>query len=208
MKSSPHNIDDITADFHERPAGELLLYMIGYASIEWNYCEHSLSTLIWHYVGDTHIGSTVTAKMGNVSRADALLSLARRFEKRRKYLECVEFATKAFNRLREMRNIVMHSHSIVNVSKEQVEWRRASTAAPLGHVGSFIRKEELAIFVMKIKELSFYIMELNLHNFIWKKQNRRTRLPKPFELPQMFREAPQEGLEIRKGKVVRKKLRD
>jgi hypothetical protein len=98
--------------YHETDEAAVLVYNLGRLSLEWNMVEHFFSTLIWELLGDYPTGMTVTGGMGNQSRADVILGLARQRIKNPDALDRIEFACKTFNTLRENRNILIHSHSI------------------------------------------------------------------------------------------------
>src|SRR6516225_3708016 len=51
-------------DFHESMEEMPAIYFLGRISIEWNYCEHLIGTLVWHYVGGIDRGLAVTSNLG------------------------------------------------------------------------------------------------------------------------------------------------
>lgn len=166
------------------------LYLLGRISIEWNFCEHFIGTLIWHYVGGTFKGAAITANLGNQSKADMLLTLARRFETDAAFVGCVEFATTAFNRLRENRNILMHSHSIGPHESGKLEWRRTSSTAPMGHVGSLVGSDDMMANLNAIAALGFFTLALSLRKFAKRKRQPVPPLPERFPVPDKLTQLP------------------
>lgn len=195
--SLPKAIDHPFTDYHETAEGQPVVYLLGLISIDWNYLEHFFGTLIWHYLGGHRAGPTVTAKMGNQSRADLLLALARKFEKNREFVERVEFAAKVFNRLRENRNVLMHSHSVIFRVDEKLEWRRASSAVH-GHVSSLIGLDDLVSIHSSIGHLFMFVLELQLYQFAVRKRRAKPPLPLTFSMPDRLKDLPSEDSPTRK----------
>src|SRR5688572_9223636 len=109
-------------DYHETEEAMPLVYNLGRMSLEWNMMEQFFTGLIWTYLGDHGVGMAVTSGLGNQSRADVLLGLARQRKNKPELLKRVEFACKAFNILRENRNMLIHSHSIFASSTGKPHW--------------------------------------------------------------------------------------
>lgn len=65
------------ADYHETEDAFPLVYDLGRLPLEWNMVEQLFTALIWEYLGDHGIGMAVTGGLGNKSKADVLLGLAR-----------------------------------------------------------------------------------------------------------------------------------
>ncbi len=179
-------------DYHETEDCFLPLYFLGRISVEWNFCEHLFGTLIWHHFEGIKKGLLVTSKMGNQSRADLLLSLVRRFETNQDVLDRIEFATRAFNRLRETRNILIHTHGIDPHETGKLEWRRASPNAQLGHTGSLADLDDLIEVLDNIAQLSQFIIEITCYYFDRQNNKEPQPLPDTFPLPKMLTQLPAE----------------
>lgn len=145
-------MDDYIADFHETEEASSLMYALGRLSIEWSFTEHLMATLIWRYVGDTQRGALITANLGNQSRADVLLGLTKDHEKDEAVRAFIAGMAKTFNKLRESRNTLMHSHSISKSRNAKPEWRRMAKSGR--HVGVLADLADLSALVEKSAEIS------------------------------------------------------
>jgi len=133
--------------------------------IQWNWAEHNFNVLLWQYIGDFNTGSMYTAGLGNQSRADAMLALARLHEKDQDVVDRIIFAVKAFGRLKDNRNTLVHSHSITYYYEEEDKprWVRSSKNPKNIHVycfadaGDIVRNHEAACqLAMFLAELTIY----------------------------------------------------
>lgn len=190
----PTAADNPEIDYHATDDCLVVMWYLGSISVEWNYCEHFLSTLIWPHFDNFEKGLAVTSNLGNRSRADLLLSLARKFERSKRIVERIEFATKVFNRLRETRNILMHSHSIGSHNKSgKLEWLRTSATAPLGHVGTLADIYDLDRISTDIRRLTGFLMQISFY-YLDKQNGRKPRaLPKIYSLPDKLTQLPPEA---------------
>ncbi|PBC09108.1 hypothetical protein [Mesorhizobium sp. WSM3859] len=134
---------DFDPDYCESKEAIPLVHALGLISIDWNMTEQFMTALIWNYVGGHEIGMSVTNNIGNRSKADMLLDLAKKFEKDKKILLNIEQTVKAFNILRDNRNMLMHSHTVDKNKNGHCEWRRQNPKAPLGSVGMIADLEDL-----------------------------------------------------------------
>ena len=184
----------IDADYHESKECGPLLYALGMISIEWNYVEQMMTALIWCYVGDVDRGLAVTANIGNQSRADMLLALCKKSKVEPDMLDRVEFSTKAFNMLREKRNILIHSHSITPHESGKPEWRRASGKAPLGHIGTLADENDLKVMLSEIVNLSSFLLSLVVREMGKKHDAALSPMPDKFALPRKLTQLPPEAL--------------
>jgi hypothetical protein len=191
----PIYADNPMLDYHETEEALIGVWLLGRVSINWNFCEHYLSTLIWTHFGDVEKGLTVTANLGNRSRADLLLSLTRKFERSKRVVECIEFATKAFNRLRETRNILMHSHTILPHESGKIAWIRTSATAPYGHVTALADESDLNRVSEDICLLTRFLMDISFYYIAKQNGKRPPSLPKDFPLPSKLTQLPPEGRE-------------
>ena len=180
--------------FHHSDECGPVVYLLGLIALDWNYCEHLFSTLIWHYVGGHETGLSITPKMGNQTRADVLLDLARKFEPDSGVLDRIQFARKALNQLREVRNVLMHTHSIIPHESGSYEWRRASTKAPTGHGASLANLDELTQTINAIGTLAMFILQIVLLHMAREKGDELPELPEKFEMPKKLTQLPFEEL--------------
>jgi hypothetical protein len=155
------NAATFVADYHETEAALPLVYNLGRVSLEWNMVEQFFTTIIWELLGDYPAGMAVTGGMGNVSKADVVLRLSRERIRDKDTIDAVEFACKAFNILRQNRNVLIHSHSIYPAeSGGKPTWRRASGKGPSGHLSAKIDFEDLENIIAQICELGVFITGL------------------------------------------------
>ncbi|WP_290814503.1 hypothetical protein [Ferrovibrio sp.] len=173
-------------DFHNTEEAMFAVYQLGKISLVWNYCEHILGVLIWPHFGDYKKGMAVTANLGNQSRADLLMDLVNKFEENKAIIKKIEFATKAFNRLREIRNILMHSHSIEQRDNKMFEWRRTASKGPSGHTGSLASVADLVKIEHNILQLTSFLHEIHFYYLAVANNRNPPELPIEFEIPNKF----------------------
>jgi len=174
------------ADYHETAEAMPAIYLLGRIAIEWNYCEHLIGTLSWHYVGGIERGLAVITNLGNKSRADLLLALARQFEKDKEVIARIEFAAGTFNKLREGRNVLVHSHSLQPNEDGSLDWRRASTNPLNPHSSITTTVESMQQLLDTMAYLNRFCLELMLRHVM--RQKRKPKglwppLPDIFPLP-------------------------
>ncbi|WP_375429250.1 hypothetical protein [uncultured Sphingomonas sp.] len=122
--------------------------------------EQFFTALIWQLLGDHGVGMAVTGGLGNQSRADIVLNLARQQPNNAELISNVEYACKAFNILRENRNILVHSHSIFPTDDGTVHWRRATGRGPTGHLTTAASFADLEKMIESIVNLGMFTIEL------------------------------------------------
>lgn len=84
--------------------------ILGEIAIEWNYLERALHRLGYAYLkGDSGVASHIFSNMGNVSKITFIEYLVERFESDQEIAVCARHFMKAFNILRENRNILEHA---------------------------------------------------------------------------------------------------
>jgi hypothetical protein len=123
-------------DYHEYPDFQPAMLALSHFTIQWNWAEHNFNVLLWALSGDFFTGAQYTAGLGNQSRADLMLATARRKEKDPEILSLIEFCVKAFGRIKDNRNSLLHAHS-VTVGEEgdgKPRWIRASNNPRSLHV--------------------------------------------------------------------------
>jgi hypothetical protein len=180
------------ANYHETDEGFPLVFNLGRFSLEWNMVEQFFTALIWEYLGDHQTGMAVTGGMGNQSRADVLLGLARQRNENPDLIDRVEFACKAFNILRENRNMLMHSHSIYpDEAGGKPHWRRATGKGPHGHVSCEANFEDLERLIAQTSALGFFVIALT--PIINPRNKKKFALPEKFPLPIILTKPPSEG---------------
>lgn len=171
------------ADYHETDEATFLVYDLGRLSLEWSMVEHFFAALIWELLGDFPTGKTLTGNMGNQSRADVILGLARQRLKEPAVLDSIEFACKAFNTLRENRNFLIHAHSISPPENgKKPLWRRSGKGQ-----GDFIGTEadlaDLETVIAQICDLGKFVIELVPHRHPRHSKRLKGKLP---PLPDKF----------------------
>lgn len=148
-------------DYHETEDAFPLVYNLGRLSLEWNMVEQFFTAMIWELLGDYAAGMAVTSGMGNTSKADVVLRLSREQITQQDTLEAIEFACKAFNVLRENRNMLIHSHSIFRGEKGgKPHWRRATGKGPQGHLGVEADFSDLERLIAEICALGLFTTAL------------------------------------------------
>ena len=118
--------------------------------IQWNWAEHNFNVL------------------GNQSRSDALLALARKNEKNGKILELTEFAAKAFGIIKTNRNSLVHSHSISHDSEaeeagEKPKWIRGSKNPKNQHVYCHADIDDISDNLEAACRLALLLTQLNIY---------------------------------------------
>ena len=182
----PPVFDDIAPhedlDFHAREECAEIMRSLGIIVIEWNFVEVLFGHLIWHYVGGIEVGSLITPELGNQTKADVLVLLARKHEKSRRLRECIEFAAKAFNRLREIRNILVHSHGVIAAPRgPKLIWTRMSSRRP-GPVSVPIEHRHFVEIYDAVAYLGMFVAALHAFHLA-RARGVRTALPEIFALP-------------------------
>ena len=147
-------------DYHETEEAWPIVYNLGRLCLEWNMVEQFFTALIWHLLGDYDVGMAITGGLGNQSRADIVLNLARQQPNSEKLVREVEHACKAFNILRENRNILVHSHSIFPKDGATVHWRRATGRGPIGHLTTAASFSDLEEQIAAIVTLGLFTTDL------------------------------------------------
>ena len=177
------------ADYHETKEGFALVYDLGRVAIEWNMVEHWFTCMIWEMLGDYSTGMAVTGGMGNQSKADVVLKLARERIRNAEVLDRVEFACKTFNTLRENRNMLVHSHSIFQPEQPGGKpiWARATSGRGTGaHAWTEADIADLEVLIAQICGLGLFVTDLIW--FLHPRNRRRRRLAgaPPATLPDKF----------------------
>ena len=84
-------------------------HALGVLHARWNVAELHFQQLAWSLIGaGPTIGGAVTFSLGNIARADLILTLAREVMKHPDTVGLFEFFVKLFNRNRENRNFLFH----------------------------------------------------------------------------------------------------
>lgn len=184
-------MSDFDPDYHETKEALPLIYNLGRLSLEWNMVEQFFTALVWELVGDYPTGMAVTGGMGNQSKADVILRISRNRVRNADTIDRIEFACKAFNILRENRNILIHSHSVFSPEVgEKPTWRRASGRDPTGHLSTKADFDDLDRIIAQICMLGIFATQLI--PFLRSKRKRAWRgggppsLPEKFPLPELL----------------------
>lgn len=182
----PTAADNEWADYHETEDCLLPMWLLGRISVDWNYCEHQMGVLIWHYFDDIGKGIAVTGSLGNQSKADLLLNFVRQYERSKAVANRTEFAAKAFNRLRESRNILIHSHSVVPHESGKLAWTRAGSPIGRGHKSVLADVNDLHALHDEIIKLTKFMLQITYYQIARKKGGKRPKLPRIYALPNML----------------------
>ena len=176
-------------DFHATEACAPAMAALGMIAIDWSQCEHTFSKLVWHYVGDLRRGYAVTAALGNKSKAQLLLDLAKRSERSRAVVSRLEFAAKVFNILLENRNSLVHSHAVFPHRSGKLEWIRQVNNRP--KITSVIAgQQELKLLHEAILALDIFMMKIITYFDAKKNGARRASLPRIFVQPSKLNPPP------------------
>jgi len=198
------------ADYHETEEAFPLVYDLGRVSLEWNMIEQFFTATIWELLGDYRTGMAVTSGMGNTSKADVVLRLTRERVHDADVLQAIEFACKAFNVLRENRNILIHSHSIFRSEKgAKPHWRRATGKGPEGHLSAEADLADLEKIIADICSLGLFIVALTPFLHRRRKQHwpgkTRPELPAQFPMPSLLKQPAPAGPDDAKGSALARK---
>jgi hypothetical protein len=149
------------ADYHETEEAFPLVYDLGRISLEWNMVEQFFTATIWELLGHYPTGMALTGRLGNISKADAALRLARERIKDKDVLSAIEFACNSFNILRVNRNALLNAHSIFRGENgEKPSWRRATGKGPVGHANTEADLADLEQLIGEICDLGKFVVAL------------------------------------------------
>lgn len=180
-------------DFHETEEAAWLVYNLGRLSFEWNMVEQFFTALIWRFLGNDQLGMAVTGGLGNQSRADILLALAKQHKGSQELLESTEFSCKAFNIIRENRNFLIHSHSLVPSEAGKPEWRRATDRGPKGHLSTLADQHDLELLIAQTCQLGLFAVDLMPCVKPFRRGMETPRLPAKFPPPSKLTQLAPEG---------------
>ena len=122
--------------------------------------EQFFTALVWQLLGDHGVGMAVTGGLGNQSKADIVLNLSRQQPNNSELVSDVEFACRAFNIIRENRNILLHSHTILPTEDGAVNWRRATGRGPKGHVTTRASFDDVEALIQSTCNLGLFACHL------------------------------------------------
>ena len=152
-------------DYHEHENFQPAMLALSHFVLQWNWAEHSFNVLLWQYIGDFATGSMYTAGLGNQSRADALIALAKLHEKDEAVFERIQFAVKAFGRIKDNRNSLVHAHSVTYSPDEdpKPKWLRASKNPNNIHIYCYADADDVVANLDASAQLAMFLMELTVH---------------------------------------------
>lgn len=156
---------DFFPDYHEHEDFQPAMMALSHFVIQWNWAEHNFNVLLWQYIGDFNTGSMYTAGLGNQSRADALLSLAKLHEKDEEIIDRIMFAIKAFGRIKDNRNSLVHAHSVTyyNDEERKPRWVRGSKNPKNIHVYCFADIDDIVRNLNAACQLSTFLSEIMIY---------------------------------------------
>lgn len=157
-----------------------VMHFIGVISTDWNFCEKRLDAILVHFVGYS-LGHQITSQLGNQSKSDIVLLAVKKFEKNIKAKKLTEFAIKSFNKLRAVRNAIIHSHYVNTVNRGRtINFTRETSS------GQFV---DLSLSRKKLREIAdafasmrLFLVSLSLF-YSGRSYNKRRVLPKIFVMP-------------------------
>jgi hypothetical protein len=96
---------------------------LGVVSARWNAAEGMMRLLVGHYAKiPKPFGAVVTRYLGNVSMVDLLSECAEIVEADNPdFLQAIKFLCVLFSRCRENRNLLIHSHLVLNIEKRAAD---------------------------------------------------------------------------------------
>jgi hypothetical protein len=152
-------------DYHEHEDFQPAMLALSHLVIQWNWAEHNFNVLLWQYIGDFNTGSMYTAGLGNQSRADAMLALARLHEKDKEVFDRIVFAVKAFSRLKDNRNALVHAHSVTYcyAEEDKPRWVRGSKNPKNIHVYCFADVDDIVRYHEAACQLAMFLTELTIY---------------------------------------------
>lgn len=118
-------------------------HALGVIHARWTVVELQFQQIIWRAMGvpEAQIGGAVTFDMGNVARANLLLTLIREIQKDAGAIDMVEHVAKLFNRNRENRNFLSHCRIL---HPDNTEWGEVAVLQGFRADGKFRTKMYLA----------------------------------------------------------------
>lgn len=185
---------DFFPDYHEHEEFQPAMLALSHFAIQWNWAEHNFNVLLWGLSGDFFTGAAYTSGLGNQSRADLMLATARRKEKDPKILALIEFCVKAFGRIKDNRNALLHAHSVSlgeeGIEKGKPKWTRASNNPRSLHVYVLADEDDIIENLEAACQLGLLLSQLT----IWyigrvPKAKRRPSL-EIFPLPEALKPVP------------------
>ncbi|QNA82686.1 hypothetical protein G4G27_00685 [Sphingomonas sp. So64.6b] len=152
-------------DYHEHEDFQPAMLALSHLVVQWNWAEHNFNVLLWQYVGDFNTGSMYTAGLGNQSRADALLALARLHEKDGEIVDRILFSIKAFGRIKDNRNALVHAHSVTYHYSEEPKprWVRGSKNPKNIHVYCFADISDIVSNLDAACQLAMFLGEIMVY---------------------------------------------
>lgn len=179
-------------DYHEHEDFQPAMLALSHFAIQWNWAEHNFNVLLWALSGDFFTGAQYTAGLGNQSRADLMLATARRKEKDPEILSLIEFCVKAFGRIKDNRNALLHAHSITleDGAASKPRWIRASNNPRSLHVYCLADEEDIIENLEAACQLGMLLPQITTW-YIGRvpKAKRRPSLAK-FPLPKALKPTP------------------
>ena len=182
------------------------LLLLGEITHNWNFLEYQVAYLTSLYTLDEEATYSIASRLRNAEATTALLQLVREREHRVRIISAVEFAVSAFHRLRENRNVLVHSHHVFEITGKHVLWTRRSKTNPNNMVmilGTIRNLRKIAADIARLQAyfsglIAFTHYESSKHmaetdefiREVLKKLGPRPPLPKRFPLPRKLEETP------------------
>jgi hypothetical protein len=142
----------------ERQQERILL--LGRITHDWNFLEHQIAHLTSLYTLDPEATYAMAARLRNAEATANLLVLVNERETRKRMVAAIEFAVSAFHRLRENRNVLVHSHHNFEITKKTVLWSRRSRSNPANIVTAYGNVSDLKRVAADIGRLRIYLSSL------------------------------------------------
>lgn len=132
---------------------------IGKITIEWNYLERRLNSIAYMYMGgDSDVAGYIFGAMRNVTKSEFFGFLAEKFEPDERIRTYVHHLIRAFNIIRENRNIISHSVPITH-GQDEIYQDEVVKSDKVGYPKYFTAsREQLDKILADIKSYSNYCL--------------------------------------------------
>ncbi|MBT8471161.1 MAG: hypothetical protein HKN14_03985 [Marinicaulis sp.] len=167
---------------------------VGHVAIEWNYLEHDLQQLGYHYLTvDADVAAHIFAFMGNVTKVEFIGYLVEKFETNDAVKPHIHKFLKIYNRLRGNRNVV--EHGVPAITETGVYLDKIIKIDRRGDAMPFAASQEtLNLFLKDLQRAREYAKAI--HDILQSKQKaaKANALKKP-SLPKRLNSLPFRSIE-------------
>ena len=108
---------------------------LGEFVMSWNQAEFAYGVILQKLIDDYAVASVLTSKLGNQSKADVFMALAKLRFTDEATLDFYKFITESFGLIKDNRNSLVHAYAVqVDPKEPKPKWLRASTNPNTGYV--------------------------------------------------------------------------